>query len=326
MLMEREEKKPKIIVVDDTKPVPTPRTPVPTPRKSVNDMVQFFENKPTPPPRTGKWENVKPKPVPRKSVNKDIILPPPKGFRDRPPKPSRDPPLPPTSKHEFNFDDDIFQTENQNLEKFKIISVQSRQNKKFKSYTNEFKVKILKKLDDVKEVYYIFQELVKTVKKRCKLSNNDRLRFVILNEELPNAISTNFNKVENFELGDLENVINILEYRAIPIENCKIVVQSVKIPAGKGKLYLMKDTVSRKNCIIKVKNDDTTCLARSIVMAMANLHPEKWTKTQPHDGFNKSRKLQNVQATKLHEEAHIEINDYGNDLSDIEKPLLSTLT
>ena len=235
------------------------------------------------------------------------------------PKPTRTPPLPPTPKHEFNFDDDIFQTENQSLEKFKIISVQSSQNKKFKSYTNEFKVKILKKLDDVKEVYYIFQELVKTVKKRRKLSNNDRLRFVILNEELPNAISTNFNKVENFELGDLENVINILEYRAIPIENCKIVVQSVKIPVGKGRLYLMKDTVSRKNCIITVKNDDTTCLARSIVTAMANLHPEKWTKTQLHDGFNKSRKLQNVQATKLHEEAHVEINDYGNDLSDIEK-------
>ena len=44
--------------------------------------------KPTPPPRTGKWENVKPKPIPRKSVNEDIILPPPKGFRDRPPKPN----------------------------------------------------------------------------------------------------------------------------------------------------------------------------------------------------------------------------------------------
>ena len=75
LLMEREEKKSKIIVVDDTKPVPTPRPPVPTPRNKVNQLVQFFENKPTPPPRTGKWENVKPKPIPRKSV-----LPPPKGF------------------------------------------------------------------------------------------------------------------------------------------------------------------------------------------------------------------------------------------------------
>ena len=78
LLLKQEKKKPKVVIVDDTKPVPTPRTyksrpPVPTPRKSVNDMVQFFENKPTPPPRTGKWENVKPKPVPRKSVNKVLI-------------------------------------------------------------------------------------------------------------------------------------------------------------------------------------------------------------------------------------------------------------
>ena len=46
--------------------------------------------KPTPPPRTGKWESVKPKPVPRKSVNEDLILPPdgykpiPKPRTDRP--------------------------------------------------------------------------------------------------------------------------------------------------------------------------------------------------------------------------------------------------
>ena len=46
-------------------------------------------------PRTGKWESIKPKPVPRKSVNEDITLPPPKGFRDRPPKPTRKPPPPP---------------------------------------------------------------------------------------------------------------------------------------------------------------------------------------------------------------------------------------
>ena len=223
------------------------------------------------------------------------------------------------TKVQFNFDDDIFQTENTSIGKFKIISIQSRENKKFKSSTDEFKVKILKKLDNNKDIYHIFQEIVKTVKKRRNLSNNDMLRIVIQNEELPKAISTKFNKVENFKLGDLDTIINILEYRAIPIENCKIVVQSVKIPAGKGRLYLTKDTISRKNCIITVKNNDTTCLARSIVTAMANLHPEKWTKTQLKNGFNSSRKLQRDQAMKLHEEANVEINDYGNDLTDIEK-------
>ena len=231
----------------------------------------------------------------------------------RPPKPTRKP------KDDFNFDDDIFQTENTSLRKFKIISIQSRENKKFKSYTNDFKVKILKRLDDVKEIYHIFQELVKTVKKRRKLSDNDMLRLVIQNEELPNAISTKFEKVENFKLGDLENVINILEYRAILIEKCKIVVQSVKVPTGKGRLYLTKDTVSRKGCIITVKNDDTICLERAVITSLANLHPERWSKTQLRNGFNSSRKLQRVQAMKLHEEANVEINDFGNDLSDIEK-------
>ena len=41
--------------------------------------------KPIPPPRT----------VPRISINEDIILQPPKQFRDRPPKPTRKPPPPP---------------------------------------------------------------------------------------------------------------------------------------------------------------------------------------------------------------------------------------
>ena len=145
------------------------------------------------------------------------------------------------------------------------------------------------------------------------------LRLVIQNEELPNAISTKFNKVENFKLGELENVINILEYRAIPIEKCKIVVQSVKVPTGKGRLYLTKDAVSRKGCIITFKNNDTICLTRAMVTSLANLHPERWSKTQLKNGFNSSRKLQRDQAMKLHEEENVEINDYGKDLSDIEK-------
>ena len=250
------------------------------PSNSVNEHEEIIE--PIPPLKTGKLESIRSKPLQRKGVNEDIILPPPKPTRK---------PQPPTPKDDFNFDDDIFRTENQSLEKFKIISVQSRENKKFKSYTNEFKVKILEKLDDVKEIYHIFQELVKTVKRRRKLSDNDMLRLVIENEELPNAISTKFNKVQDFKLSDLENVINILEYRAIPIEKCKIVVQSVKIPAGKRRLYLTKDTVSRKNCIITIKNDDTICLARAVVTAYANLHRERWSKTQLKNGFNSSRKL-----------------------------------
>ena len=84
--------------------------------------------KPTPPPRTGKWENVKPKPVPRKSVKQMVkeyedIIQPPEQFRDaykpipkprtdrppkmqnarRPPKPTRKPPpVPQVEEHITN--------------------------------------------------------------------------------------------------------------------------------------------------------------------------------------------------------------------------------
>ena len=339
MLLKQEKKKPEIIVVDDTK-----KTNKSKQQKVYNHGNLFnddpfpefvvtndpFENRMIKATNKGRYINEQTSYIDKKyksiMSSLDDVKPILKPRTDRPlqmqnvrrpPKPTRAPPLPPNDG--FNFDDDIFQTENTSLGKFKIVGIRNRENKKFKNYTNEFRVKILKELENDNEIYHIFQELVKTVKKRRKLSNNDMIRVVIQNEELPNAISMKFNKVESFKLGDLENIINIMEYRGIPLETSKIIVQSVKIPTGKGRLYLTKDTISRKGCIITVKNDDTTCLARSIVTAMANLQPEKWTKTQLHDGFNKSRKLQKEQAMKLHEEAHVEINDYGNDLSDIEK-------
>ena len=52
--------------------------------------------------------------------------------------------------------------------------------------------------------------------------------------------------------------------------------------------------------------------------SLFQLTSRKMDKTQLQNGFNKSRKLQRVQAMKLHEEANIEINDYDNDLSDVE--------
>ena len=64
--------KPKIIIVDDTKPVPTPRIykpvlarkrPVPTPRKSVKDMVQQYEDNIIIPPPEFR-DDTKPVPTP----------------------------------------------------------------------------------------------------------------------------------------------------------------------------------------------------------------------------------------------------------------------
>ena len=86
LLLKLEKKKPKIIVVDDTKPVPAPRTykprpPVPTPRKSVKQMAKEYEEnvilppiefmddyKPVPAPRTKQHAVKKPVPAPRTKI------------------------------------------------------------------------------------------------------------------------------------------------------------------------------------------------------------------------------------------------------------------
>ena len=121
-LLLKKEKKPKVVIVDDTKPMR------PKQQKKVSNHEDLLDNdpfkdevtqriKPTPPPRTGKWENVRPKPIPRKSVKQMVkeyedIIQPPEQFRDgykpipkprtdrplqmrRPPKPTRKPPPPP---------------------------------------------------------------------------------------------------------------------------------------------------------------------------------------------------------------------------------------
>ena len=93
LLLKQSVMKPKIIVVDDTKPVPAPRTykpkpPVPTPHKSVKQMVKQYEDniiqppaefrdnyKPVPAPRTKKNAVKKPVPTPRTIIQqKDKAL------------------------------------------------------------------------------------------------------------------------------------------------------------------------------------------------------------------------------------------------------------
>ena len=123
-------------------------------------FIKIHPDRPKPPkqPALPKLRDAKGRFISRRQ-SEPVVQQAPIQIRIKPLKPNRSPPPPPMNP--FNFDD-----ENASLGKFKIISVQSRQNKKFKSFTNEFKVTVLKELDDVNEIYHIFQELIKTVKRR----------------------------------------------------------------------------------------------------------------------------------------------------------------
>ena len=71
--------KPKNIIVDDTKPVPIPRTykPVPAPRKSVKDMVQQYEDNIISPPPEFR-DDYKPIPLPRTKKPSQAPIPAPR--------------------------------------------------------------------------------------------------------------------------------------------------------------------------------------------------------------------------------------------------------
>ena len=99
LLLKQQNKKPKIIVVDNTKPVPAtraykPRPPVPTPRKSVKQVAKEYEENIILPPAQFR-DDYKPVPTPRKSVKQivqdyeeNIILPPIEFMDDYKPVPT----------------------------------------------------------------------------------------------------------------------------------------------------------------------------------------------------------------------------------------------
>ena len=71
--------------------------------------------------------------------------------------------------------------------------------------------------------------------------------------------------------------------------------------------------------MITIKNSDSTCAARALVTAVANLSKDLWTESQLHNGFGKSRKLQRDEALRLHREADVPVREEGSDLDDLKR-------
>ena len=117
----------------------------------------------------------------------------------------------------------------------------------------------------------------------------------------------------------VEEIAKFIEYKEVPLSEVKIEIQSVMVPRGRGRLVATKDNVSRKTSVITIKNTDSICLARAIVTAVANINKDRWTTSQLKNGFNASRKLQETEAKKLHEEAKVPISLFGSTLEDVKR-------
>ena len=200
---------------------------------------------------------------------------------------------------------------------FELIKIGSNANARFTTYFDSYRVKINRYPIDPADVFKTAME--KTINTRG-LVVNDRVRLIVSHMSWPKPFSTKLLKVtrgKNFIYNLIKAVLEFVEYKSVPLDELLIEVQSTKVPRGSGRVRIDLNNVSTKRSIICIKNNDTMCLARAIVTAHANINKLKWTKSQIKNGFNASKKLQEDEARKLHEDAGVGITDHGNTLEDV---------
>ena len=251
--------KPKIIIVDDTKPVPTPRTympvparkrPIPTPHKSVKDMVQQYEDNIIIPPPEFR-DDYKPIPAPRTKKPLQAPIPTP-----RTKKPSEKP-VP---------------------EKRTIIS---QVEKALKGYTQSFEVELRDEKDPLvqlqkskRAIEYLFKNLLIQIKgfkfverlqvKFVKYSNDKKIlkngffnssTNLIINEtdiklslqasqqQILNKIAQWISEGSGWTIQSIENhYINIVNYNPL-----------------KGSSYIKLPQELKNRSLINLQNKDNGC-------------------------------------------------------------------
>ena len=159
---------------------------------------------------------------------------------------------------------------------------------------------------------------------RKRLRNGDMFRIILSHEAWRNPWSTGrITYAADFDLNLLEAASRFIEYKEVPSEEIRIEVQSFRIPRGsrrlRGQLRATKKSLGRKKSLITIRNCDSLCAARAVVTAVANLNKEKWTESEIHNGFDKSRRLQRDEAWKLHEMSGVKISEDGSALEDLQK-------
>ena len=278
LLLKQEKKKPKIIVVDDTKPVPAPRTykpvparrrPIPTPRKSVKQMVKQYE---------------------------DIILPPIE-FRDKPVLTLR--------------------TKKQTLEKPvpEKRTIISQVEKALKGYTQSFEVELRDKKDPLiqlqksrRAIEYLFKNLlvqtkgfkfVETLQVKFVKHLNDKkiLKNVFFNsstnliinetdiklslqasqQQILNKIAQWISEGSGWTIQSIENhYINIVNYNPL-----------------KGSSYIKLPQELKNRSLINLQNKDNECF--------------RWC----HIRHLNSQRLKNPQRIKKTDKQYIEKLDHS---------------
>ena len=246
MLLKQEKKKPEIIVVDDTKPVPAPRTykprpPIPTPRKSVKQMVQDYEdNKPVPAPRTIKPVKA-PVPTPRtkKLMDKPVPIPAPRTKIEQTDKALKGY----TKSYEIsikNNKDPSIQMQNTRLAIKIVINSQLNEMKGLK-YVETLKV-TFKKQSDNKKVYKTayFNSSAQTIINQIEIADSLQLS----KQQILNKVAQWISEGSGWTIKSVDShYLNIVKYK----------------PMNGSSYIQLPELLNNKKGLINLKNKDNEC-------------------------------------------------------------------
>ena len=162
---------------------------------------------------------------------------------------------------------------------FKVVKTFSNANAKFTMYFDTYKTYLYGCVEPVE----VFKKALEMTVEEHRLVSGDKIRVIVSHPSWSKPFSTKLITItddEQFFYNLLRTVLEYLDYKAVPLNEVTIEVQSTKIPRGTGRsIKITSDNSGRKRCIITIKNSDTMCLARAIVTAHTNINKTKWTKS-----------------------------------------------
>ena len=146
----------------------------------------------------------------------------------------------------FDFDDNLFRQDNASLiGNFVLEKVSDKHNKKHNTHQDNYKVKTFRKKVDLSiyDLTLLFEQLVKRTKKQYRLDGHHLFRIIIEHVTLDHPISTKHLPVSEF---DFDEIVKTIEYKEIPITECTITTEVIKIPRGTGRLQVTRNNLDQK--------------------------------------------------------------------------------
>jgi len=229
-----------------------------------------------------------------------------------------------------------------NSNKYNVIKVGEHYNNKYKTTRSQWKV-----TGDVDlfELHTVIRQLIDKMTE--SLSENIKLQVSLTNSQNDHVIQTKLLTKQQMTNNLSDWVYFFIDYQDMNIEDITFKLMSIELPKGEGRRVNAIINVDSKRSIIQVKNYDTICLARAIVVGLAansianfqdifknnmtekemnEINKRRQTKSQINTGILSEnektylvdgRMLQTVLAQALHRICNIPIKAEGNDLQDV---------